>query len=179
MRSLFVNKTARIFIVKLIAIILVWECSCHFVLKPARVPDKLLTDIIACGTAKGINLFCNQLPVTWTEKSVQPGSNILQNGKIVFFISDGCNGLDLIAIYILLIVLLPYSLTRKIVFGIGGIIAIILVNILRCISLFWIYFRCRDTYEFNHHYVFTILMYLVIFSGWLLFTKTDIKHEVN
>jgi exosortase/archaeosortase family protein len=180
MKASALNKTTWGFFIKLFAIILLWEFSYHLILKPARIPDGMLTNVITSGVTKGLNLFFSAAnPYTWIENPGLTMSSLLQNGKPIFLIYDDCNGLDLIAIYLLLIILLPYPVKRKIIFGLGGIVVIIIANILRCIALYWIYRRYRYMFEFNHHYTFTIFMYIIIFYGWILFTKKGKKNEVH
>ena len=94
-------------------------------------------------------------------------------------IFDDCNGLDLFIIYIAFIVLLPYPAWRKLIFSIGGLIAIFIGNIIRCVSLYWVYVHFRGMFDFNHHYVFTIIMYLIIFYGWVLYTKSPKINEIS
>ena len=51
------NKEILFFFLKLIALIIIWECSYYFILKPARIPDKLLTDVIAGAVTYCFNLI--------------------------------------------------------------------------------------------------------------------------
>ena len=75
------NKTVRFFFLKLFVIVLLWECSYHFILKPARIPDRLLTNIITSATTKGINIFFStSQPNTWIENKDLGIALILQRG---------------------------------------------------------------------------------------------------
>lgn len=166
------------FFLKLFALVIVWECAYYFILAPARIPDKFLTDVITSAVTGCINFFSHAVnKYSW---QAVPGADfIMQNGRNVFMIADACNGLSLMVIYVGLIVLLPYPLKRKIVFSTGGIIVLIIANITRCVLLYWIYKKHPDMFELNHHYLFTILMYLLIFYGWLLFTKKGKVHAIS
>lgn len=173
-------KIITTFFLKLFLLVTTWELSYYFILKPARLPDKILTDCITSGVTACINFFFKySLHAYWLADAVQPANSIYRNGRSVFFIHDECNGLNLIAIYLGFIILLPYSLKRKITFGLGGIVALTIGNIIRCLLLYWIYINYRSSFEFNHHYVFSVLMYLLIFCGWILFTQKAKLHEAG
>jgi len=177
-----INKGLLLFFLKLFALVIIWECSYHFILQPSRIPDKQLTNVITAGVTNCINIFSSQTSTyTWARyKGVDYDSDsIFKNGKAVLIIADICNGLSLIAIYLGFIILMPYPIKRKIVFSIIGIMVLIIANIIRCGLLYWIYERHPDMFDFNHHYTFTILMYLLIFCGWILFTKGGKVNEVG
>lgn len=174
------NKKIFFFFLKLIALIIIWECSYYFILEPARIPDKLLTDVITSGVANCIKVI-SKVPTayTWHDYALSSGAFIFKNNKVALFIADGCNGLSLIIIYVGFIILLPYPGKRKIIFSIIGIVTITIANIIRCILLYWVYVYHKSMFEINHHYIFTLVMYLLIFYLWFLFTKGGKINEVR
>jgi exosortase/archaeosortase family protein len=176
--STLLSKGIQFFFLKLFALVVIWECSYHFILQPSQIPDKQLTNIITSGTIKFINLYSPASFVyTYTRDLSVASDFIFQNNKLIFIIADGCNGLSLIAIYLGFIILMPYPIKRKIIFGIGGVIILTIANIIRCTLLYWIFKKYPASFDFNHHYLFSILMYLLIFYGWILFTKRGKVNE--
>ena len=174
------NKEMKIFLAKLILFIVTWEVLYVFVLKPKRIPDSLLTEWLTVAVTWTLNLFFKiSPPATWIKDPLRDACLIQHWGRTILMIFDDCNGLDLFIIYLAFIVLLPYPAKRKIIFSIGGLIAIFIGNIIRCVSLYWVYVHFRGMFDFNHHYVFTIIMYLIIFYGWVLFTKTPKTNEIS
>ena len=174
------NQLIKMFFLKLIAMVTVWELSFHFVLKPLRIPGKFLTDTITAGVVACTNFFSLiSSKVDWIDEPGSVAAFIRRGGREVFYIADVCNGLDLMAIYVGFIILLPYPVKRKLIFSLLGIPVIIIADIIRCTSLFWIAQKHPSLFDINHHYTFTILIYLVIFSGWLLFIKGSRKHEIS
>ena len=168
------NKKAIIkFFIRLSVLFTVWFFVYALFLGPARVIDKPVTDIITIAVVKCINFLSpSTQPISWSNDPSMEGRNFLiQQNSRVFGIWDVCNGVDLMFIYISIIVLLPYPAKRKIIFSIGGILAIILGNIIRVCALYFIYVYQKSAFDFSHHYLFTILMYVLIFYGWLLFIK--------
>ncbi|HMO61121.1 MAG TPA: exosortase/archaeosortase family protein [Ferruginibacter sp.] len=173
-KSLKYNRQVRLFFIRLALLGTVWFFVYHLTLKPARTIDRPLTNFLAAAVTKCINVLSPSVPeITWKETASR-NAQLVQNGKKVFGIWDVCNGIDLMYIYVGIIVLLPYSIKRKLVFSFVGIAAIILANIVRIGALYYIYMYQRKAFDFSHHYLFTILMYILIFYGWLLYTKKGI-----
>jgi exosortase/archaeosortase family protein len=167
------------FFISLILICSVWFFVYILLLRPNRVIDRPLTNFITLCSAELINFFspAGSPLTTWvTDPRIYRGAMLFQNGKKIFGIWDICNGLDLMFIYSAVIILLPNILGRKVAFLILGNILLVFANILRIVSLYFI-FRIRpDLFDFSHHYLFTLVMYVLIFCGWILFIKNRL-HE--
>lgn len=174
------NKVIKQFFLKVALFIIAWQLLYNFVLRPANVPDHFLTDITTRATVFSINTFLGVEPKVTAVPFLphQRATEILQDGRVVLIIADVCNALDLMVIYLSIIFLLPYyTLRRKISFAIGGVIIINIANIIRCTLLYWLYFFHNPMFELNHKYIFTMLLYLLIFYCWILFTRKGFKHE--
>jgi exosortase/archaeosortase family protein len=168
------KKVIVFFFLRLSLLFSIWFFVYSLFLKPPRYIDKPVTDVISAGVVKSLNFFIDDdSKVSWTNELTPAGGNaLMQFDKKVIGIYDVCNGVDLMFIYISILFLLPFSLVRKIVFSIVGIVVITLANILRVCLLYYIYIHYQNAFDFSHHYLFTILMYLLIFYGWILFTRT-------
>lgn len=178
------NKEVRWFFIKLAILASIWFVSYHLILKPGRIIDRPLTNFLTTAVSKTINTFTPSEDVLWMESTdkTKDCSYLTKNGRKVFGIWDVCNGIDLMFIYVGIVVLLPYPAKRKILFSVAGVIVIILANIVRITSLYYIFHYHPGAFDFSHHYLFTILMYMLIFYGWLLYTRRDIinkKQVVN
>lgn len=173
------NKNILHFFLKLFALVSVWFVFYALILRPGRIIDRPVTNFVTNAAVSLINTLSPNSPLlSWHEEPIYKDKNYLvKEGKKVLGIHDACNGIDLMFIYIGIIILLPYSVKRKLIFSVGGIIAIILANIIRVCSLYYIYRYHNAAFEFSHHYVFTILMYVLIFYGWLLFIKKEKPNE--
>ncbi len=174
------NKVMLSFLLKLFGLVILWEIIYIYILKPLRIPDAFLTHILTASVTTCINVFFKlSSPVTWIVDNVHLADHIQQYGKTILSIFDDCNGLDLYLIYLVFLILLPFSAKRKLKFSLIGIISIFIGNIIRCIGLYWIYVHYRGMFEFNHHYVFTIMMYLIILVCWIFFTRKPKMDEVG
>jgi exosortase/archaeosortase family protein len=166
------NKRIVHFFINLFILFSIWFVVYALILRPPRVIDRPLTNFITSTVTSCINILSpSTVPVSWIDLPVEGRAHITQNGQKVFGVYDVCNGIDLMFIYVGIIVLLPYSLKRKIIFSIGGVVVIIIANIIRVTALYFINVYQHSAFDFSHHYLFTILMYILIFYGWLLFIK--------
>lgn len=165
------KKAMTFFFIRLSILFTIWFFVYTLFLAPRRTIDRPVTNFITIAATKCINIVSPSQALTWIEHQDNHKNYLIKNNEEVFGIFDVCNGIDLMFIYIGIIALLPYPIKRKIIFSIGGIITIILANIVRVCSLYFIYVYQKSAFEFSHHYLFTILMYVLIFYGWLLFIK--------
>lgn len=164
------------FFLRFFVLITSWFVCYNLLLKPARIIDKPLTNFLAKTVVKSVNYIASpNPPLAWVENKADKCAYFTQNNKDIFAVFDYCNGIDLMFIYVGIIFLLPYTFKRKIAFSMGGLIAINIMNIIRIACLYLIYVYNRNAFYFSHHYLFTLVMYLLIFYGWLLYTKNQ-KH---
>lgn len=101
-----------------------------------------------------------------------PDASILYWGsKRLIGISDSCNGLVLFVTFTGFIIAFPASIKNKIWYIPFGIVMIYLLNVFRifCLAIIWIYYPAY--LDFNHHYTFTLFVYLDIFLLWMAFVK--------
>lgn len=87
------------------------------------------------------------------------------------FIAAPCNALDLMALFLGILVLLPGKSLLKLGYGMMGILTIHFLNLLRVITLILLLHSSPELLEFNHTYTFTIVMYVLIFLGWVFWVK--------
>jgi exosortase/archaeosortase family protein len=177
---LYKNKKGAVsFFLRLLLLFSLWFIIYNIILKPDRIIDRPVTNFITASVVVMINSISSPAEqVTWIEDSNAASRDIIvKNGQKVFGIHDICNGIDLMFIYVGILFLLPYSLKRKLIFSAVGILAIILANILRVFFLYYIYRDYRSMFDVSHHYLFTLLIYALIFFGWLLFIKKGNLNE--
>jgi exosortase/archaeosortase family protein len=171
--SRWVDWQIVLFVLRFFGLLIAWMVLYRYVLRPTHIPDRWLTISIAEVANVVINLVLRPEPllgpVYFTSEQV---AYLSQNGKFVFGIGDICNGLELIALYTGLLVLLPGTAKRKWKYFVAGIGMIYVFSVVRAVSLYYIYYNYYSYFLFNHKYVFTILMYAVIFTGWLMFART-------
>lgn len=94
--------------------------------------------------------------------------------KIVY----SCLGIAVYSFWIAFIVANAGSFKKKMLFILGGIALIFLVNIARVVLLVIAANRSQGSFfEINHHTFFNIASYLVVFLMILFFARTDKKND--
>ncbi len=105
-------------------------------------------------------------------------SQIYHGDKLVLYIADPCNGLELMVLYIGFIVCMPSSFWRKTIYIILGVFIIDIINILRCTGLIYLREYFQAYFQFAHHYLFKIIVYGVTFLIWRFYSrKIHLKNE--
>ncbi len=169
------------FIIKSVLIVGAWRLLYFFILRPIRFPDKLLTRFIGEGTTVFINFFGKStLPKVYCVDNINVGEVLLIRGEhVILRIGDACNGLELMLIYAGVISLLPGNKKRKTLYIIVGLLLLLIANMLRCTGLEWVYEFYRPLFETTHHYIFTLVMYVLIFIGWSFYINKGRLKEVG
>jgi exosortase family protein XrtF len=93
------------------------------------------------------------------------------DGTHGIWIGDPCDGLTLFALFTSFILAYPGNWKHKIWFVPLGICVIHTMNIIRMVALCIIVQKKPQWLEFNHTYLFQVLMYGFIFLLWFLWIK--------
>jgi exosortase/archaeosortase family protein len=156
------------FLFKALVLFVIWQLSYHFVFGPSHVPDRQLNNLTGYATAQFLKLFVSDVDAIYkADKSI-----ITISGRPVIGIANPCNAFDIYALYVGFLLCYPSSAKRKTVFTLCGLPAIFLMNVLRCGGITWLNLHLRSWVDFSHHYVFTTILYVIIFYFWILFTKS-------
>jgi exosortase/archaeosortase family protein len=165
----------KFFFIALILIIS-WKLLYHLVLKPQRIIDKPLTMLTAKITVSTFNYIAKD---SLTNTGKLPSDNfthyseiILRNNHKILSIADPCNALELMVLYVGFLFCLFTNFKRVFFFSIIGIIAIFILNIIRCNGMIWIAMHQFGWFHIAHHYVFTLVVYSFIFLLWVLYSKS-------
>ncbi len=152
-----------------------WQLLYRLLLHGIRIPDRFLTNSTCFSTAKLLSLFYDHVLTFYIKRNVVRSAAITINNHLVIDISDPCNGLEVYVLYIGFLYCFPGSWQRRLLFIIYGVLSIYLANTLRCGLLAWLNMFHRKWYDFSHHYVFTTLVYLLVFFLWKLYSKKGLN----
>ncbi len=86
-------------------------------------------------------------------------------------IGDGCSGLELFILFFGFILLMRGRIKDKLWFIPAGVLAILILNIIRIIALSLIFYHTPEYLIFNHKYTFVIIVYGAIFGLWVLWVN--------
>jgi len=169
---------AQQFIIKSVSCVVLWRLLFSYILKPIKFPDKILTRLIGEGTIVVINLFSNsKLGNAYCMDDRICGVILFRNNHALLRIGDACNGLELMLIYVGVIALLPGASKRKGIYMTVGIVGLLIANMFRCAGLQYIYVYYPQLFEATHHYLFTLVMYVFIFAGWVMYINKVKQYE--
>ncbi len=185
-----VPAAVKEFIFKALAILVLWKVIYLCFLLPTRLLDKPLSYSVGSTTTWLLNTTTHSNDFTTKSQmdsvSVDEGKVLMPLQKIYYHdenivsVEDGCNALELFVLYAGFIICMPAKWLRKTLFIIGGIIAIHVVNVMRCAAIAYFVIYHPEYADFAHHYVFTFVVYGFIIALWLIFSKKlDIAHAEN
>lgn len=166
----------KTFLFRILIITLIWKFSYHLLLKPKKIIDKPLTNITASACTAFLNTFYRDT-ITSDKNSLVAKNEyytayLVMKGKKIIGIADPCNGLELFTLYSLFLICIPpFKIKRFVVFLITGVCIVFILNVLRCCAMFWLSYTQNSFFDFAHHYLFKIIVYLAIFMGWVLYAR--------
>jgi len=109
-------------------------------------------------------------------------NKFLIEGREIIEIGAPCFGHELMYFFSVFIISYPGQWKRKIYYILFGCFLINYLNILRIVGLSFIFLYFPQYADFNHHFLFTFIIYTVVFSMWLVWIRyfsneeqTDVK----
>lgn len=98
--------------------------------------------------------------------------HLFLNGKPSVCVGTGCSGLEMFVVYIVFLLIVNLGAWKRLLWYLPlGLIIIILFNVLRIVSLAFIYNFMPQYLDFNHKYTFVLVVYGAIFSLWYLWVS--------
>ena len=179
----------RLFLGKALLFFIVWKIVYGLFLSDSKILDHPLTTHVGEASVVVLNNLGDMSGFTSTRKVStfvdggellveEQASQIYHNDKLVLYIADVCNGLELMVLYIGFIVCMPSRFWRKVLYIIIGVILIDLINILRCTGLIYLREYFHAYFEFAHHYLFKATVYATTFLMWMVYSrKIHLKNE--
>ncbi|HMP98621.1 MAG TPA: exosortase family protein XrtF [Cyclobacteriaceae bacterium] len=127
-------------------------------------PDPL-TNWVTEQSAAGLRVF--GYDAVAYEHHARPTTYITLNEKAVVAVYEGCNGLNVVVVFLaFLLAFGPY--TRKLAWFIPlGLLVIHISNLLRIMLLFMVSLHMPNFLYFTHKYLFTAFIYLFVFLLWI------------
>jgi exosortase/archaeosortase family protein len=172
----------RIFLLRGLVLFGIWKFVYLFFWAQPRTLDGPLTNTVGSQSVWILNQIYQTkgfkatpvVAVTRMEGDYQIAkvSKIDKDGKHLLNIADDCNGLELFILYVGFILSMPASVKRKVIYLIGGVFIIHLVNLLRCVGLSALLMHWDRYFDLAHHYIFKIMVYSTIFVLWVRFSNT-------
>jgi exosortase/archaeosortase family protein len=167
---------------KALVLFVAWKLLYLSILFPRKVPDSALTRFIGKSTAGVLNMLPGAPDKYSTRQALDtvmledalvssPATDIYRNEERTLRVANACNGLELMVLYVGFLLCFPAPASRRWKFALLGILLIMVLNVLRCAALVLIFVHSRRYLDFSHHFLFTFVVYLLIFLLWFIFTK--------
>lgn len=92
-------------------------------------------------------------------------------------IGNYCLGIQLWIFYVALICSYPGRWKKKLLYSAIGIIAINIINIVRIVTIVFAVHAYPKQMQFNHDYVFNVVVYIFTFLMWMYIIKNNKLHS--
>ena len=110
-------------------------------------------------------------PVSVKPLQSRPIVYMNNNDRIVLEVFEGCNGLNVMVIFLAFVIAYGGTTRRLIGFSAAGLIVIHLANLARIILLYITAMRWPQYFYYFHKYFFTACLYAVVFVLWLVWIR--------
>ncbi|MBN8704120.1 MAG: archaeosortase/exosortase family protein [Bacteroidetes bacterium] len=138
-----------------------WYILYEFFIKPLQVVDLFVVD----NTISTSESILNSLGF----KTYSGYDRLLGiDGTNGLWIGDKCNGIELFSLFAIFIIAYPGKFFKKFFFIPIGIGLIHVLNIARVVGLAIVQLNFPEWTEFNHTYIFNVIIYGVIFCLWII-----------
>lgn len=110
-------------------------------------------------------------PSVFQNSNSDPTVLINWNGKSILSVYEGCNGLNVMIVFLAFMIGIgPYN-KKFFWFLLSGLIVIHLMNLGRICGLFLVAVHLPTSFYFVHKYLFTAILYVLIFLLWLIWFR--------
>lgn len=150
------------------SVYLLWFFLYDLYLKPYTLLDEKVISNLVYFSSKILQLFSHQTYSSTDDLNMQM---IGVDGAHPVWIGGPCDGISVMAIFIIFIACFPANHRSKLWYIPTGIVIIHILNILRVCALAAISYYAPEYLDFNHNYTFTIIIYASIFGLWMFWIK--------
>jgi exosortase family protein XrtF len=163
------QKAILLFLLKFIGLYLVLNTAYGFWISSYDPLPDPLTVSVTYQTVGLLSLAEDNVAVG--ERANSPSVPILQNGKSIVSVFEGCNSVNVMIVFVSFIVAFTGTLKKTVLFGLVGIVLIYIFNLFRVGMLFFIAKYYPHSLYFFHKYLFTGLLYVMVFFLWYFWVK--------
>ena len=164
MKSILPDNKFQRFIITAGIVYFSWYLLYIFIIHPFKKIDLFVIDATVALSEKILNKLHY---ITFTGEDRVIGID----GSSGLWIGDKCDGIELFALFGVFIIAYPGLIWRKAIYIPVGIISIELINVMRIVSLAVVQHNYPKWIEFNHSYVFNVLVYGYIFLLWMIWAN--------
>lgn len=157
------NKFVFLFFLKALSLYLIWFFLYEQWLSEIGWVDNVVIDNIVYLTEVILNGVGYDLFVYDHTIGIDGGHGV--------YIGTPCDAIELMALFSGFVLIIKGSWINRLWFIPVGLIIIHFLNIIRVIALVLIAHYAEGYLEFNHKYTFTLILYVIVFVGWIIWVK--------
>lgn len=101
---------------------------------------------------------------------------IANDRENMIYIFEGCNGLNVMIVYVSFLIAFTGPLNSFLKFTLAGFIGIYILNLIRLVLLYGVTFYFPDQLYFFHKYLFTGIIYVAVFVFWYFWVRIAKKN---
>ncbi|WP_375577820.1 exosortase family protein XrtF [Marivirga tractuosa] len=159
-------KPSILFLAKFIGFYIVLNVAYGFYLDASKGEADFMTKWVTEQTACIIDVYEDKIATG--PKDDLKSIYIFKDSQAILSVYEGCNGLNVMVIFVSFLIAYGKIGTRMLWFIPLGIVVIHLFNILRILLLFHVTISMPDFLYFSHKYLFTAFIYIAVFGMWAL-----------
>ena len=162
-------KPTIFFLVKFIGLYLVANLLYGYYITSFEPKPDPVTRVVAEQTAFVLRIYGEEVVIFDSPR--KPTTSLVNEGRGIIAVFEGCNGLNTIIIFMAFLFAFGPMSRNVLWFMPLGIVIIHLVNLLRVGMLFFVSKYMHEYLYFTHKYLFTAILYFVIFALWIIWVK--------
>lgn len=128
--------------------------------RPDGMTQEVSKEVVAILRAAGVE-------ATFRQNPDGPTVHLMRDHTKVLNVFEGCNGLNVVIVFLSFV--LAYgggTPIRLAIFVVAGSLAIHVANLARILWLFWLADVNADLFYYVHKYLFTAVIYILVFAMW-------------
>lgn len=162
-----VQSILKLFAIRAVILLIGWMVLYHGFIKPYTAVNNWLSVQVLNSTQTILNFLGYDTNLDTSKTSTYNFKNaVFIDGQPVVLVADGCNGLELMALFIGFLLSFPGPAKYKALIIPFGSVAVFIINVLREVILALNYKYFQETFDFNHKYTYVLIVYLIIFLIW-------------
>ena len=118
-------------------------------------------------------------PVQAIARMSEPIVLITKQGKTILRVYEGCNGLNVMIVFISFVIAFDSGRKRILVFLLAGCVVVHVANLGRIMLLFYTALYRPSFFYYFHKYLFTAILYLVVIALWFIWIESDRRKSKN
>lgn len=113
------------------------------------------------------------------DDETRPWTWLYMNGEKASYINEGCNAISIMIIFVAFIIAFSTTWKQTVLYILGGLIIIQIMNVVRIAILTYIYGHHEEYSKMAHDYLFPAILYgtiVVLWIVWVRFFALKQKH---